>query len=51
MIFIKFLHIGIDDNNSQMECTTYLGASIIDELKDYGIYIDGFPRLIRLNPF
>ncbi len=52
MIFIKFLHIGIDDTDSpDGMCTTYLGASIIDELKDYGIYIDGFPRLIRLNPF
>ena len=52
MIFIKFLHIGIDDTDSPNGmCTTYLGAKIIDELKENKIEIEGFPRLIRLNPF
>lgn len=52
MIYIKFLHVGIDDTDSpDGMCTTYLGALIIDELKDNNIKIDGFPRLIRLNPF
>ncbi|MDR3062902.1 MAG: tRNA(Ile)(2)-agmatinylcytidine synthase [Methanobrevibacter sp.] len=32
-------------------CTTYLGWKIIEELKENKIEIDGFPRLIRLNPF
>lgn len=32
-------------------CTTYLVASIIDELKENNIEIEGFPNLIRLNPF
>lgn len=32
-------------------CTTYLSCSIIDQLKTEGIYIEGYPHLIRLNPF
>lgn len=32
-------------------CTTYLACSIINQLKDEGIAIEGLPRLIRLNPF
>lgn len=32
-------------------CTTYLACSIINQLKNVGIYVGGYPRLIRLNPF
>ncbi|MDR0911269.1 MAG: tRNA(Ile)(2)-agmatinylcytidine synthase [Methanobrevibacter sp.] len=32
-------------------CTTYLGWKIIMDLKEEGIEIEDFPRLIRLNPF
>lgn len=32
-------------------CTTYLACSIITQLNDEGIAIEGHPRLIRLNPF
>ena len=32
-------------------CTTYLACSIINQLKELGIGIVGYPRLIRLNPF
>lgn len=31
-------------------CTTYVGAVLIDKLKDQGIKLMGFPHLIRLNP-
>ena len=52
MILIKYLHIGIDDTDSpEGMCTTYLVCHIINELKEVGIEIVGFPRLIRLNPF
>lgn len=46
------LHVGIDDTDSRAGmCTTYLSAVIIDELKDQGYQLEGYPRLIRLNPF
>ncbi|MBZ9569959.1 tRNA(Ile)(2)-agmatinylcytidine synthase [Methanobrevibacter sp. TMH8] len=32
-------------------CTTYLACSIINQLNEEGIVIEGHPRLIRLNPF
>lgn len=32
-------------------CTTFLASHIINKLKDNGIEIIGYPRLIRLNPF
>jgi len=32
-------------------CTTYLACSIINQLKDIGISIEDYPRIIRLNPF
>lgn len=50
--FIKYFHVGIDDTDSpEGMCTTYLACSIINQLKNVGIYIGGYPRLIRLNPF
>ena len=52
MIKITCLHIGIDDTDSpDGMCTTYLACHIINELKENGIEIIGYPRLIRLNPF
>ena len=52
MIEINYLHIGIDDTDSpDGMCTTYLASHIINRLKDNGIEIVGYPRLIRLNPF
>ena len=52
MIKITCLHIGIDDTDSpDGMCTTYLACHIINELKEKGIEIIGYPRLIRLNPF
>ena len=52
MIIISCLHIGIDDTDSpDGMCTTYLACHIIKKLKENGISIIGYPRLIRLNPF
>lgn len=52
MITISYLHIGIDDTDSpDGMCTTYLACHIINKLKENGIHIIGYPRLIRLNPF
>lgn len=46
------LYVGIDDtDSSEGMCTTYIGAVVMDELKDYGFQLIGYPRLIRLNPF
>ncbi len=45
------LSIGIDDTDSRDGmCTTYLAFKIIQFLKDKGIRILDYPRLIRLNP-
>jgi tRNA(Ile2)-agmatinylcytidine synthase len=45
------LRIGIDDTDSKMGmCTTYVGAVVIDKLKEIGVRFIDFPRLIRLNP-
>ena len=52
MIEINYLYIGFDDTDSpDGMCTTYLASHIINRLKDNGIEIIGYPRLIRLNPF
>lgn len=52
MIIINILHIGIDDTDSpDGMCTTYLASQIINKLKDNGIDLLDYPRLIRLNPF
>lgn len=49
---ISYLYVGIDDTDSpDGMCTTYLACHIIAKLKDNGIDIVGYPRLIRLNPF
>lgn len=46
------LHVGIDDTDSnEGMCTTYLTHIIIEELNEHNIFIDDYPRLIRLNPF
>ena len=45
------LHIGLDDTDSKEGmCTTYVGAVVVDRLKEHGISVLDFPRLIRLNP-
>ncbi|KUO41244.1 MAG: hypothetical protein AVW06_01515 [Hadesarchaea archaeon DG-33-1] len=45
------LHIGIDDTDSKEGmCTTYIGAVITDKLKEMGVPLVDFPKLIRLNP-
>ena len=52
MVVINCLYIGLDDTDSpDGMCTTYLASHIINRLKDEGIEIIGYPRLIRLNPF
>ena len=52
MIIINYLYIGIDDTDSpDGMCTTYLACDIIRRLKENGIDIVDYPRLIRLNPF
>lgn len=44
-------HVGIDDTDSKEGmCTTYVGAIIIDRLKELEIEPLGYPHLIRLNP-
>ncbi|MEN6593005.1 MAG: tRNA(Ile)(2)-agmatinylcytidine synthase [Methanobacterium sp.] len=46
------VYVGIDDTDSSRGmCTTYVSAVLLDELKSYGYPINGYPRLIRLNPF
>lgn len=48
---LALLHIGIDDTDSKEGmCTTYVGAVAIDSLKSQGIKLEGYPKLIRLNP-
>lgn len=43
--------VGIDDTDSKEGmCTTYVGAVAIDRLKAKGIGLQGYPKLIRLNP-
>ena len=45
------LHIGIDDTDSKKGmCTTYIGAVVVDKLKEIGVKFIDFPKLIRLNP-
>lgn len=45
------LWVGIDDTDSKDGmCTTYVGAVILDELKEIGIEPLEPPHLIRLNP-
>lgn len=46
------IHVGIDDTDSpDGMCTTYISCFIIHELKSCGFTTEGYPRLIRLNPF
>ncbi len=43
--------IGIDDTDSAKGmCTTYLATILIERLEKAGMRVEGFPRLIRLNP-
>jgi tRNA(Ile2)-agmatinylcytidine synthase len=52
VIIISYLYIGIDDTDSpDGMCTTYLACHIIGKLRENGIDIVDYPRLIRLNPF
>lgn len=52
MILINILHVAIDDTDSpDGMCTTYLAYKIIEKLGLNGFKVEGFPRLIRLNPF
>lgn len=47
----QILHIGLDDTDSKDGmCTTYIGAVVVDKLKEVGIKLIDFPYLIRLNP-
>lgn len=46
------IYVGIDDTDSpEGMCTTYISCVIINKLKDFGYNIEGYPKLIRLNPF
>jgi tRNA(Ile2)-agmatinylcytidine synthase len=48
---MKAFWIGIDDTDSPFGmCTTYVGAVVIDRLKAQGLKLEGYPKLIRLNP-
>ena len=48
---MMILQVGIDDTDSKDGmCTTYVGAVAIDRLKTEGIELEGYPKLIRLNP-
>ncbi len=52
MFIIDYIYVGIDDTDSpDGMCTTYLCMDLIKKLKKEGFVIDGYPRLIRLNPF
>jgi len=49
---MAFFYIGIDDTDSpDGMCTTFLASTILNEFKNNNIEIEGYPRLIRLNPF
>jgi len=45
------VYIGIDDTDSlHGMCTTYLATVIIEEARNMGLDVIGYPRLVRLNP-
>ncbi len=45
------MYVGVDDTDSYRGmCTTYLGLIIVNFLKEQGVDIIGYPRLVRLNP-
>jgi len=45
------LWVGIDDTDSNNGmCTTYLATLAMEELERQGMNVEGFPRLVRLNP-
>ncbi len=49
---MDYFYIGIDDTDSpEGMCTTYLASTILNQFEENGIQIEGFPCLIRLNPF
>lgn len=49
---MDYFYVGIDDTDSpDGMCTTFLASTILNEFMENGIEIEGFPRLIRLNPF
>ncbi|WP_394350256.1 DUF1743 domain-containing protein [uncultured Methanobrevibacter sp.] len=49
---MSVLYIGIDDTDSpDGMCTTFLASQIINRLRENGIKLLDYPRLIRLNPF
>ncbi len=51
MVSLVILNIGIDDTDSKKGmCTTYVGAVIIRRIREIGGRLEGFPKLIRLNP-
>jgi len=51
LVDLTMLHIGIDDTDSKEGmCTTYIGAVIVDRLKEINVRLDDYPRLVRLNP-
>jgi len=48
---MEALQVGIDDTDSKRGmCTTYVGAVALDRLRERGVEVEGFPKLIRLNP-
>ncbi len=48
---LQILNIGLDDTDSKDGmCTTYIGAIVVDKLKEMGVEIIDYPCLIRLNP-
>ena len=52
LFIIDYIYVGIDDTDSpDGMCTTYLCMDLIKKLKKEGYIIEGYPRLIRLNPF
>lgn len=45
------LQVGIDDTDSPFGmCTTYVSAVAINRLEAQGLKLEGYPKLIRLNP-
>jgi tRNA(Ile2)-agmatinylcytidine synthase len=48
---VGIVRIGIDDTDSKRGmCTTYLGAVVVDRLRLQGHSLEGYPKLVRLNP-
>ena len=48
---MEIVRIGIDDTDSKKGmCTTYVGTVVADRAASQGFSLEGYPKLVRLNP-